>query len=163
MKHGTDLAERTTATAKLLQWRPGGALRLATRLAAWGLGVGAGSFLLSAILGPSSLLHTAGGAGLILGGLAAASWSAIVIRRPGIRPLWRFGAALGVPFGCAASVVGAWHFLVTLETAFASPALVRLSMVVMILLGAVLAVILGGDILRYLLGTPEREPETGGG
>ena len=145
-----DMVDAVPKARRLTLWRSPGVTRFTSRIAAWGLLTGVGSLLLDVAL--ELPLSWSSGAGLVVGGLGAVATSISVLLRSDVRPFWKVGGVLGVPFGLSVAVFGLWTFLTT--SFFASNLLVQAvagtALQLVLILSLVLSVMLGGDVLRFV-------------
>lgn len=122
--------------------------RLTSRLLVWGLGSAIASPMVSAIFGTSLFLGFAGAVGTVLAGLGAIGMSLVALLRRDVRPTWKLGAALGVPFGMSLLGFGMWSILGTFSWTLPAPIAFAGSLI--LVLGLVLSTLLGVDILRFV-------------
>lgn len=148
-----DLPEAADASVDRPTARPGIALRLSSRIGAWGL---LGGILAPVIpqLGvplPLGLSSIIGGIGILAGGLGIAVASSLVLKETfGTRRTLMYGALSGIPFGLATATYGAirlWFWPAVQEHLFLS-GLVSLSMFGF---GVLLVVLFLAGLLKGLL------------
>ena len=136
---GIDGSFHSVAVGGNSEWE-GRALRVSTRLGAWGLFAGFGAFFLDVVASlPYPLVTSVSSLGLVVGGLGVTASSAMVLRR-----VWRslrrltLAAAVGIPFGLATALVGLRLYLPpSLDGLF------PLAVSAVLVLAPVLAVLLG--------------------
>lgn len=158
----TELVERDEAG---LPTRAGSnrLLRIASRVGAWGLGLGIGITLLSPMLPGAIVTVPLSGAALVLGGLGAVVTSVLVLRRKETRLVWKIAGGLGIPFGTSYSILGLW-WLLSMASWMAgdpltTPALIKLAFASAGISGFVLMVIFGLDVARFVFKGLTREAE----
>ena len=143
----------------------------ASRTGVWGTLTYVASFLGSVVLGPSSVLWALGGAGAALGGVGVVVAGVQMLRRSDVRLQWKIAGALGAPFGASLATYGLFRLLwrpLSAAAAFNPPLLYRMALYGMLILGPVLALLVGMDVVRFLVrgmmgGQEAEEPDSEGG
>ena len=160
--------------------QPDQVLTRASRVGVWGTLAFAGSIFGSAILGPSiplveQGLVALGGVGAALGGIGVAIAGIRMLRRPDVRLQWRIVGALSAPFGASLVTWGLYRLLwrptwvvVAGTSAFNPPLLYRLALYGIMILGPIVALVVGADIARFVVrvfrsGGEADDPKTRGG
>lgn len=141
--------------------RSGGVLRLGdplevlSRVAIWGTFAGVASALVGPLIGGSVVTWFLGGAGAIVGGLGTVGLSALILKRRAVRVTWKVAAMLGVPFGLYLGALGVFQLFV-LPSIVGGTRGLSLSLILpvfgtVIVVGIVLSLLLGIDIVRFVV------------